>query len=69
MSMNKEKMVTRWNVSVVTTEGIDQVPLDLVPTYRSISNTDKSLPPILLDKLVSSSKIDKSEIKYITHRV
>lgn len=30
---------------------------------------DKSLVPLLLEKLTSAGKVDKSQIKYVTHRV
>lgn len=30
---------------------------------------DKSLVPLLLEKLTSAGKVDRSQIKYVTHRV
>lgn len=30
---------------------------------------DKSLVPLLLEKLTSAGKVEKSQIKYVTHRV
>jgi hypothetical protein len=57
MSRRKEKMEVMWNVRLDRETGF------------MTDRIDKSLVPLLLDKLTSAGKVDKDEVKYVTHRV
>jgi len=57
MSRRKEKMEVMWIVRHDRESGF------------MADRIDKSLVPLLLDKLTRAGKVDKDEVKYVTHRV